>query len=119
MEIDIHQVNEVKIAEAISDGLVIANTDDGMDLVGNLYFQGFDKIILHEKNITPDFFDLKTGIAGEVLQKFSNYRIRLAIIGDFGDFQSKSSRDFIRESNRLGHINFVGSLPEAISQLLK
>lgn len=119
MNIDIHQVNEVKIAEAISDGLVISNPEDGMDLVGNLYFQGFDKVILHEKNITPNFFDLKTGIAGEVLQKFSNYRIRLAIIGDFGDFQSKSIRDFIRESNRLGHINFVNSLPEAISQLLK
>jgi hypothetical protein len=119
MNIDIHQVNEVKIAEVISDGPVIANTEDGLDLVGNVYFQGFDKIILHEKNITSDFFDLKTGIAGEVLQKFSNYRIRLAIVGDFGDFQSKSIRDFIRESNRLGHINFVGSLSEAISQLLK
>lgn len=119
MEFKIHPINGIQIAEAVSDGLVIANIEDGLDLVGNVYFQGFDKIIIHEKNITPDFFDLKTGIAGEVLQKFSNYRIRLAIIGDFGDFQSKSIRDFIRESNQFGHINFVGSTSEAISQLLK
>ena len=39
-------------------------------------------MIIHEKNITPEFFDLKNRMAGEILQKFSNYRIRLAIVGD-------------------------------------
>ncbi|KAA6304392.1 hypothetical protein EZS27_043961, partial [termite gut metagenome] len=54
-----------------------------MDLLGNLYYQGFDKIVVQEKNITPEFFDLKSGMAGEILQKFSTYRVRLAIVGDF------------------------------------
>ncbi|MDD4645730.1 MAG: DUF4180 domain-containing protein [Bacteroidales bacterium] len=47
-----------------------------------LYYHGFDRMIIHEKNITPEFFDLKNRMAGEILQKFSNYRIRLAIVGD-------------------------------------
>lgn len=37
-------------------------------------------LVIDEKNLTPDFFDLKTGLAGQVLQKFVNYRTKLAII---------------------------------------
>ena len=37
-------------------------------------------LILDEKELSPDFFDLKTGLAGQVLQKFVNYRTKLAVI---------------------------------------
>lgn len=117
MDIETHQVNDLKIAEVVSEEIVIKNAADGLDLLGTLYFQGFDKIILHEKNITPEFFDLKTGIAGEILQKFSNYRVQLGIVGDFGTYPGKSIRDFIVESNRKGHINFVESVPAAVKKL--
>lgn len=116
MQIETHEVNDVKIAEVISDRIVIANAQDGLDLLGNLYYQDFDKIIVHEKNITPAFFDLKTGIAGDILQKFSNYRVRLAIVGDF-NYQSKSLNDFMLESNKGSHIHFVGSKWQAIEKL--
>ncbi len=119
MEIKTHQINNTKIAEVISENIVIATTQDGIELLGNLYYQDFDKIILHEKNITPEFFDLKTGIAGELLQKFSTYRVRIAIVGDFGVYQSQSLKDFIFESNKFGLINFVSSKEEAIEKLLK
>ena len=107
------------IAEIVSDQLMIKDIADGIDLVGNVYYQGFDKIIVYEKNITPEFFDLSTKIAGEILQKFSNYRIRLVIVGSFEDYQGKSLRDFISESNKLSHINFVNSKVEAIKALSK
>jgi hypothetical protein len=37
-------------------------------------------LILDETQLSAGFFDLRTGLAGEVLQKFTNYRARLAII---------------------------------------
>lgn len=117
MEIKIHHINNTKIAEIISEEIIIKSIEDGADLVGNLYYQDFDKVIIDEKNITPDFFDLKTGIAGEILQKFSNYRMRFAIIGDFSKFTSKSIKDFILESNNTKRINFVKSVEDAINQL--
>ncbi|HUX96186.1 MAG TPA: DUF4180 domain-containing protein [Bacteroidales bacterium] len=55
--------------------------------------------------------------AGEISQKFSNYRMKLAIIGDFSETGSKSLNDFIRESNRGGTICFVKSLEEGLSML--
>ncbi|MFD1140341.1 DUF4180 domain-containing protein [Larkinella insperata] len=119
MQIESHQINEASIAEVIADETVIATTEDGLDLLGNLYYQGFDNIVVYEKNITPAFFDLKTGIAGEILQKFSNYRVRLAIVGDFSRYPGKSIQDFIFESNKAGHINFVQSKAEALDCLSK
>ncbi|MEA4985333.1 hypothetical protein SDC9_42900 [bioreactor metagenome] len=107
------------IAEIISEVPVINKTEDGLDLLGNLYYQGFDKIIIHEENITPDFFVLSTGIAGEILQKFSTYRVRLAIIGDFSKYTSKSLRDFMYESNKGKHVCFVADIENAIKMLSK
>jgi uncharacterized protein YdaL len=64
-----------------------------------------------------DFFDLKNGLAGKILQKFSTYRIRLAIIGDFSVYTSKSLSDFIYESNKGRQIAFVVSVEEALNRL--
>ena len=117
MKIESHIINDTKIAEIVSDTLVIKTSEDGLDLLGNLYYQDFDKIVIQEKNITPDFFDLKNGMAGEILQKFSNYGVRLAIVGDFTPYSSKSIKDFIYESNKKGQINFVNTTTEALSLL--
>ena len=104
------------IAEVRSDAILVSSAEDGLDLLGTLYFQGFDYIILHARNIHPDFFELKNGMAGEILQKFSNYRMRLAIVGDFAAVESKSLRDLIRESNRGKSVNFVVSLEEVLQK---
>lgn len=113
MKIEAHNINDKKIAEIITDKIILRTTEDGLDLLGNLYYQGFDKIIIHEKNITPDFFDLKTKIAGDILQKFAQYQMPLTIVGDFSKFESKSLNDFIFECNKGKQINFVGSQSEA------
>ena len=117
MRIETHEVNNIRIAEIIADEVVLKTAEDGLDLLGNVYYQGYDKLILHQKNITPDFFDLKTGMAGEVLQKFAQYRMPLAIVGDFSNVSSTSLKDFIYESNQGKHVNFLGTTAEAVVRL--
>ena len=119
MEIEINKINDVSIAEIISDRIEITNTQDALDIMANCNYQGSSKIILHEKNIIPDFFDLKTGLADDILQKFTNYNIKVAIIGDFSKYKSKNFKDFLYESNKHGRINFVSSIEEAKVSLLK
>ncbi|KAA3437797.1 DUF4180 domain-containing protein [Rufibacter hautae] len=119
MEIITHDVKNIKIAEVITDEVVLKTTEDGLDLLGNLAYQEFDKIIIHEKNITPAFFDLKSRIAGEILQKFTQYQMPLAIVGDFSKFKGKSLKDFILESNKGKQVNFVSSTAEALNSLSK
>ncbi|MEO6304989.1 MAG: DUF4180 domain-containing protein [Bacteroidia bacterium] len=117
MKIEIHIKNNIKIAELISEDILIKEIQDGLDLLVDVYYQDIDRMIVHEKNIIPTFFDLKTGMAGEILQKFSNYKMRLAIVGDLSKYNSKSLNDFIFESNKIGQINFVSSLEEALTKL--
>lgn len=117
MEIENHIINNNKIAEVNSENIIIQSVEDGLDLLGNLYYSDYDRIIIHEKNINSDFFDLKTGIAGEILQKFSNFRVRLIIVGNFDKYENNSLKQFIFESNKGKQVNFLSSLSEALKQL--
>jgi len=118
MKIITHNVNNIKIAEIEFDGIFINSEQDVIDILGNLYYQGFDKMILFKEHFSSEFFDLKTGIAGNILQKFSNYQFRLAIVGDFSGYNSKSLNGFIYECNKFGHMNFLSSVDDAINKLL-
>lgn len=106
-----------KIAEITADNIIISSLQEGLDIMVDCIYQDADRIILYEKNIHPDFFDLKTKLAGDILQKFSTYQAFLAIVGRFDNYESLSLRDFIRESNRVKRVNFVSSLAEAIAAL--
>ena len=113
---DFYSLNEnQKIAVITKDsaGKRIKSVEDIMDFFGDLYINNCNAVAIEKEALDDSFFDLKTGLAGEILQKFSTYSLRLAIIGDFSNVESKSLRDFIRESNKRRSINFVESLEKA------
>ena len=114
---EIYSINNVKIARILPEGIVIKNEQDALELIANCYYNGASKLLIHETQIHPDFFDLKSGLAGEILQKFSNYQAQLAIIGDFLKYSSNSLQDFIRVSNRAGRIFFIGNEEDGINKL--
>ncbi|HEX2969733.1 MAG TPA: DUF4180 domain-containing protein [Bacteroidales bacterium] len=111
-----HAVNSLTIAEVV-DPEEISGPGEILDLMADARYNGSDRMIFHSKDLNPGFFELKTGIAGEILQKFSNYRMKLSIVGDFSEIKSKSLNDFIRESNRTGIITFVATMEEALERL--
>ena len=115
MKIETHIIQGIKAAEIISDEIILKSTESGLQLLGDLYYQGFDRILIYDKNIIPDFFDLKTKIAGDILQKFAQYRMGITIIGDFSKYNSERLNEFIFESNKGKRINFIRNLTEAIS----
>ena len=112
-----HKNDGLTFLEIRSEEQFINNVQDVLDLFGELYGQYYDGIILYERNITHDFFDLQTKLAGEILQKFSNYRIRLVIVGDWSKYTSRSLEAFITESNRGKTVNFSSSPTEALKLL--
>ena len=113
MQITFIPSNTQQIAHIVSNDTIITTTQDAVELIMNCQYQGADSIILHEHNLPETFFDLSTQLAGDILQKFSTYGSRLAIVGDFSKYESKSLRDFIYESNKGRKINFVHSVEEA------
>lgn len=116
MELTINQIGTSTIGSLKNTNFSFSTTDELLDLMGNAYFNGIDTVILEKHNLPEAFYNLKTKFAGEVLQKFSTYNLRLAIIGDFDNVSSKSLQDFIRESNKGNRIFFVGSKEELIEK---
>ena len=64
--------------------------------------------------LDPAFFDLRTGVAGEILQTFVNYHIRLVIVGRLPSSATSSAAfaAFVRESNWGTQIRFIESMDQ-------
>jgi hypothetical protein len=103
--------HENGIVEITDHNVIIKDVDDVLNL---FCMDGCTTIMIKKENIINDFFNLSTGIAGEILQKFSTYDMRMAIIGDFDNIKSKSLNDFICESNKIKRIIFVKTVEEAL-----
>ena len=116
MKTIIHSRNGNTIVEIIDDGVILRNVQDFLDIAANVQSR---TLLFHKENIVPELFDLKTKIAGDILQKASNYKIRIGIIGDLKNIKSKSLKDFIYESNKTGEKLFKESIEEAIGQFSK
>ncbi len=117
VELIIFEVNRQVIAEPDTKQMVIDEPQDALDLMANASYQGAGSVILYETSLNPAFFDLRSGLAGEVMLKFTNYRMKLAVIGEFKKYQSKSLQAFIAESNRGNQFYFVPDRETAIAKL--
>ncbi len=59
-------------------------------MIGKAGGQGANLVVLPMDRLAPEFFQLRSGLASEMLQKFVTYRMRLAILGDFAELASQS-----------------------------
>lgn len=106
------------IALIITDEVVIKDTQSALDLIASVQYEtDCDKLIIDKSCVIDDFFILSTGIAGEILQKFINYRKKIAIVGDYSKYTSKPLKDFIYESNKGDSIYFLSNIDEAVIKL--
>jgi hypothetical protein len=115
MNYKIHKGKNADIVEVCDPSVVLKNSKDFLDLTGNV---PSNRIILYKHNLADDFFDLKSGIAGDILQKVSNYNLKLGIVGDFSLMASKSLGDFIYESNKNKQVVFKNTIEEILELLV-
>lgn len=106
------------IALVTGSGILISDVQSALDLMATVQYEtGSDRIVIHKSLISERFFDLSTRLAGDILQKFINYRAKLAIVGDFTTYSSRSLRDFIYESNNGSDFFFMPTEQQAIEKL--
>ena len=118
MNIDKIKKNDVEIAIINSSEILIMDVQSALDIMATVSFEvGCDRIILNKSVICDDFFHLRTGLAGEILQKFINYKMKIAIIGDFSVYSSKSLKDFNYEINKGTDIFFLSNIKQAVEKL--
>jgi hypothetical protein len=117
--IQFYEFENKRIAEVTDKNMVITNTDEAVDLMGNISYNDCSRIIIYEENLHPDFFRLSTRLAGDILQKVSNYRMKLAIVFDPIKYKSKSLSDFVYECNKGRQVFFVKDRDEALERLTR
>ena len=96
----------------------LRGVEDVLDLVGECVGQGATGVLIAAENLSEEFFRLRTGLAGEMVQKLQNYRIRFA--GVISQEQAESGRfgEFVREANRGSGFRFFATRAEAEAWLL-
>ncbi len=118
MQIEYRQHQNGSIAVVTGEEKIITDVQSALDLVMTARYEGgAEKIAIDKNAVAEDFFILSTGMAGEILQKFTNYHIKAAFYGDFTRYTSKPLRDFIYESNQGNAVFFVPAQEEAVQRL--
>jgi hypothetical protein len=84
------------------------------NLIGEALENSAELVVVPIERFPSDFLQLRSRVAGNLLQKFVNYRLRLAIIGDLTEPMSRSQalQAFVAESNRGEQIWFLPSISE-------
>lgn len=120
MQIKEYQENSCKIIviEADGDEKVIVDVQSALDLMMRAKYEwNSDRIAIAKSAVADAFFVLSTTLAGEILEKYIQYGMKLAIYGDFSGYSSKPLKDFIYESNKGKDFFFVAGEEEAIHRL--
>jgi hypothetical protein len=102
-----------RITDLTESDFRIRKPADILELVG----VGVGRAILLDSQLHEDFFDLSTGVAGEVVQKCVNYGIRVAVISTSVAERSTHFRQFAQESTRHGRFVFARSMDEALARI--
>ncbi len=111
MNFNEHRINGVSVVEILEDGVILRNAQNLLDLISDFAVK---HVILKKENIAEAFFDLHTGLAGDILQKATAFRIFVGVIGDFSAVESRSLREFIIECNEERRLIFKPTVEAAL-----
>lgn len=101
------------------EGPAIDTPRAATDLIGEAMFAGASVLAVPAARLGLAFFQLRSGLAGEIAQKAVNYRLKLAVIGDISGHLAASTalRDWVREANRGREIWFEPDLDSLAARL--
>jgi len=117
----LQHIEDVPIYLLDTEGPVIADDREAVDLIAEAgrYGAGAAWTVIPVSRLGDDFFELRTRKAGAIVQKFVNYQMKLAVIGDINDrvAESESLAAWVRESNRGRDLWFVSDVDELRTRL--
>ncbi|EJJ29601.1 DUF4180 domain-containing protein [Rhizobium sp. CF142] len=101
------------------DGKPLSAESGINDLIGQALGEAVDWVVLPVARLPEGFLTLRSGIAGAAIQKFVNYKVRIAIIGriDAELAASKALQSFVLEANRGTTCWFLDTMEEFEAKL--
>lgn len=99
MRVHIVERHGCKYLEVSSTEQIIHREADAIALVGLCGEHSVERLLLYHGNLSENFFDLKSGLAGAVLQKFVNYHVKVALVIS-SDLVQGRFKEYVLEANR-------------------
>ena len=114
-----HHLGGLTVLELSPEGPLIAGQQDATDAVAAGWMADAAMVAIPVARLPDTIFVLANRRLGELMQKFVNYRLRLAIVGDIRAAVAASDafRDFVREANRGREVWFVDDMAELAARL--
>ncbi|NQV42678.1 MAG: DUF4180 domain-containing protein [Candidatus Marinimicrobia bacterium] len=103
-------INYIDLTESDSR---INQEGDLNDLLSLCYYHNSNLLLLSEKNLSSDFFNLRSGLAGAAMQKFANYQARVAILLSSDAEQSQRFKQLMYEMSRSNSFRFYDNREDA------
>ena len=117
MSYQVIEKGKMKYIRLNHSGNLIRNEADALGLLSVCMENETNLLLIPGERLSDDFFQLSTGIAGAILQKFVLYGIKLAVVLD-KDIGNGRFRELLIESNRGNSFRLYSSMVEAESWLL-
>ncbi|NLI90732.1 MAG: DUF4180 domain-containing protein [Peptococcaceae bacterium] len=108
-----------KYIECLSVKVPLDTEQDALDLIAVCGENDTNLLMLHAEVFSDDFFKLRTGLAGKILQKLVNYQVRTAMVIPDELMIRGKFRDFIAETNKGNHFRVFTMKDEAEKWLIK
>ena len=100
MNYQVGQRGSIQWVELLPHQALITSENDALDWVGVCGELRALRLLVHESNLPEAFFDLRSGLAGGVLLKFSNYRMRVAAVVSAERANQGRFGEMVQETNR-------------------
>lgn len=119
MNYEIRELENKKYIELISSSNPLSTENDTLDLISLCWEHDSQLVMIHYAALSEDFFQLKTKAAGNIMQKFINYGIKVTAIIPQETFQKGRFKEMAMETNKGNHFRIYGSKEEAEKWLLQ
>ena len=121
MSRSVREFGNYKVLALDTSAPEFAGTTLANDLIGLAWEHEAQIVAVPAEALEGQFFELRTGMLGEMAQKFANYRLHLVVFGDVSAHagSSKAFRDYVYEANMGRTLWFVPDLGALEQRLLE
>lgn len=107
------EINGKKYIECASAETPICTEQNVLDLIAACFENNTNLLLIEAQALADDFFKLRTGLAGGVLQKFINYNIKVAVVMTDQQRVKGKFKEFITEANKGNSFRVFSNKEEA------
>ncbi|WP_202710438.1 DUF4180 domain-containing protein [Sporosalibacterium faouarense] len=119
LKYEVIEKNHKRYIDFMSAATPLKTEDDALELVALCGEKDTNLLMLHHNTLSEDFYKLKTKVAGNIIQKFINYNVKVAAIIPNSISQKGKFKEMALEINKSNSFRVYDNKKEAEEWLLK